>query len=201
MIAVLTADLVHSTKLTTQEVVEVTEWLENYFRTHLENTSASIYRGDEFQIIFKDPKDALYQVLLLKLKLQSEFEWNQACTMSIAYGNADLLTETPHTSQGPVFVASGRNLEKTKRGEISIVSPQLKTDTSQLLLKYVNHQLSKLTDSQLELLLTYFEKRFPEHKELAAITGTSRQNISNRLSAMGADLLRDFALIFSQHLD
>ena len=195
MIAVLTADLVDSTKLNTSELVQVTDWLENYFNRHLINARGSIYRGDEFQVIFNEHQSAIYQTILLKLKLQNEFEWKQLCTMSLAFGEATLLADTPQISQGPVFVTSGRGLEKTKRSEIVLHNAQLTTKADTLLLKYVNHQLNKLTTTQIELLITYFENHFPEHKELALLTDTTRQNISSRLSAMGADLLRDFTKI------
>ena len=195
MIAVLTADLVDSTKLNTSELVQVTDWLENYFDRHLSNAHSSIYRGDEFQVIFNEYQSATYQTILLKLKLQNQFQWKQLCTMSLAFGEATLLADTPQTSQGPVFVTSGRGLEKTKRGEITLHDAQLTTRADTLLLKYVNHQMNKLTTTQIELLITYFENHFPEHKELALLTDTTRQNISSRLSAMGADLLRDFTKI------
>ncbi|MBM7071910.1 hypothetical protein JQC92_07650 [Shewanella sp. 202IG2-18] len=194
MIAVLTADLVNSTKLEPENLVKVTTWLQDYFVQNLmaTQTLSAIYRGDEFQLIFKKPQQALYETLLLKLKLKLAFSWNQDCTMSLAYGHADIITDGPQTSQGPVFVSSGRNLSKTKKGDLFISFPFKSSDTYLLLIKLINHQLEKLTRSQVELLTIYLENRFPEHKELAQITDTSRQNISNRLSAIGADLIKEF---------
>ncbi|RYV01600.1 hypothetical protein SOPP22_14610 [Shewanella sp. OPT22] len=194
MIAVLTADLVNSTKLEPKDLVKTTTWLQDYFAQNLKapQTLSAIYRGDEFQLVFRKPQQALYETLLLKLKLKLAFPWNQDCTMSLAYGHADVITDGPQTSQGPVFVTSGRNLNKTKKGDVLISSPVQSSKTYTLLLKLINHQLEKLTRSQVELLTTYIENKFPEHKELALTTGTSRQNISNRLSAIGADLIKEF---------
>ena len=200
MIAVLTAELVSSTKLQPNELTKVTKWLESYFSNIScdDNIQASLYRGDEFQLVFKNHRSALLHSLLIKLKLQIEFNWPQHCTMSLAFGVSDSMTNSPATSQGPVFISSGRGLSKTKRGELSIHFSEDEDEFKNLLLKYVNHQLNKLTITQVELLTLFIENEFPEHKELAKITNTSRQNISNRLSAMGADLIKEFLTIYKE---
>ena len=196
MIAVLTADLVNSTKLKPIEISEVLTWLECYSQNQLvpNDVKFAIYRGDEFQISFNKPEIALYHTVLLKLKLQIAFKWKQNCTMSLAFGDVDLMTETPQTSQGPVFITSGRNLSKTNKAELTISSTDALGTHYHLLQRFVNHQLSKLTKSQIDLMILYFEHNFPEHRIIAELTNTSRQNISNRLSSMGADLVKEFVL-------
>lgn len=199
MIAVLTGDIVNSTKMSNDVFAEVISTLKDLLKkAHQKyNATGEIYRGDEFQIQFPDPTNAIEFTLLIKLALHlSKFSTKPIqCTLSLAYGCHDILDEKPNTSSGPVFIDSGRGLEKTQRGDISISFA--KTDKSNdkemiLLTQFLNHLLNRLTKTQAELLNQYIESNYAEHKKIADMTGTSRQNISNRLGNIGAFLIRDY---------
>lgn len=197
MIAVLTGDIVNSTKMSDAVYKKVITNLSALVEQAGKNYQAKgeIYRGDEFQIQFPDPIYALECTLLIKLALHLSTATDKPvqCTLSLAYGSHNHLDEKPNTSSGPVFIESGRGLEKTQRGDISVAfTEDEQLQSIKLLTQFLNHLLNRLTKTQAKLLYQYIESNFAEHKKLADITGTSRQNISNRLSNIGAYLVRDY---------
>ncbi len=208
MIAVLTGDIVHSTKMTDTLYQATLDSLRDSFeRMQLSSPhAAEIYRGDGFQVQFTNPSDALKHTLLLKLSLHSCTLSSKPIltTLSLAFGEYTKLDVKPNTSSGSVFVSSGRGLEDTARGDLSIhlaESSLLQTspsesvrikDNIELLTHFLNHILNRLTQTQARLLYQYIEHDCPEHHVLAELTGTTRQNISNRLSNIGAHLIKEY---------
>lgn len=208
MIAVLTGDIVHSTKMTDTLYQATLDSLRDSFeRMQLGSPDAAqIYRGDGFQVQFTKPRDALKHTLLLKLSLHSCALSSKPIltTLSLAFGDYSKLDEKPNTSSGPVFVSSGTGLEHTARGDLSIhlaetailQTPSSETvrvkDNIELLTHFLNHIVNRLTQTQARLLYQYIEHDCPEHHVLAELTGTTRQNISNRLSNIGAHLIKKY---------
>ena len=208
MIAVLTGDIVNSTKMSDKTYSNVISSLKSSLNEVNIKYSAigEIYRGDEFQIQYPDPIYALKSTLLIKLALHlSEFSIKPIqCTLSLAYGSHKIYDKTPNTSSGPVFIESGRGLEKTQRGELSLQFERKNNEYEaaqaevKLLTQFLNHLLNRLTKTQVDLLYKYIDNNFAEHKKMADITGTSRQNISNRLGNIGAYLIRDYIEVINK---
>ncbi|XQW83912.1 MarR family transcriptional regulator [Thalassotalea piscium] len=206
MIAVLTGDLVNSTKMSnkiyTQVITDLKGLLVDAHNKY--HAVGEIYRGDEFQIQFPEPIHAIKCTLLIKLALHLLRVSDKPiqCTLSLAYGSHDILADKPNTSSGPVFVNSGRGLDKTPRGDMS-VSVQQDNDNNELklLTQFLNHLLNRLTRSQAELLYQYIENDFIEHQKMAELTKTSRQNISNRLANIGAFLVKDYIDIINNKVN
>lgn len=124
MIAVLTGDIVRSTKMSNDTYTETIRELQSLLHDANEKYQAigDIYRGDEFQIQYPNPIHAINSTLLIKLSLQlSKISPKPIqCTLSLAYGEYEVYSSKPNTSSGPVFIESGRGLEKTLRGDISL---------------------------------------------------------------------------------
>lgn len=205
MIAVLTGDLVNSTKMSSDTYSQVIKSLKGYLGEVNEkyNASGELYRGDEFQIQYPEPMHALKSTLLIKLSLHlSTFSPKPIqCTLSLAYGSHAIYADQPNTSSGPVFIESGRGLGKTQRGELSLHFEQHNNDYElNLLTQFLNHLLNRLTKTQAKLLYQYIDNDFAEHKKMADITGTTRQNISNRLGNIGAFLVRDYMEVINKQL-
>lgn len=197
MIAVLTGDIVSSTKMSPTTYSQMLVFLQSLLNNAEESCQAQgeIYRGDGFQLHYPNPGCAIKNTLLIKLALHLSALSDKPIlsTLSLAFGEHDRLTKKPNLSSGPVFIASGRGLDKTQRGDLTIHFPAPNDNREMdLLTKFLNHQLNRLTKSQAQLLYLYVENDFAEHKKIAQITGTSRQNISNRLANIGAFLVRDF---------
>ncbi|NQY34444.1 MAG: hypothetical protein HRT37_05650 [Alteromonadaceae bacterium] len=206
MIAVLTGDIVRSTKMSNDTYTETIRELQSLLHDANEKYQAigDIYRGDEFQIQYPNPIHAINSTLLIKLSLQlSKISPKPIqCTLSLAYGEYEVYSSKPNTSSGPVFIESGRGLEKTLRGDISLSLSEKKShEEIQLLTQFLNHQLNRLTRTQAELLYKYIESGFAEHRKIAEITNTTRQNISNRLNNIGAFLVRDYIKIINSKVE
>ncbi|GLX77004.1 hypothetical protein tinsulaeT_03440 [Thalassotalea insulae] len=202
MIAVLTGDIVNSTKMSDKAYAEVIATLKHLLDQAHQKYQAigEIYRGDEFQIQFPRPAHALECSLLIKLALHLSKATTKPiqCTLSLAYGDHSILADKPNTSSGPVFIDSGRGLTKTQRGDISIkLASANDNEELKLLTDFLNHLLNRLTKSQAELLYQYIESHYAEHKKIAELIGTTRQNISNRLANIGAFLVRDYIEIIN----
>ncbi|MBA6392212.1 hypothetical protein H4J38_15690 [Colwellia sp. BRX10-3] len=203
MIAVLTGDIVNSTKMTNETYSEVIKSIKGFLREVNEKYQATgeVYRGDEFQIQYPNAVYALKSTLLIKLALHlSKFSAKPIqCTLSLAYGAYEIYDKKPNTSSGPVFIESGRGLEKAQRGELLVsFEQQANNSDMKLLNQFLNHLLNRLTKTQAELLYQYIESDFAEHKKIADLTGTTRQNISNRLGNIGAFLVRDYMAMINK---
>ncbi|MGB1262426.1 MAG: hypothetical protein ACPG52_05900 [Cognaticolwellia sp.] len=203
MIAVLTGDLVNSTKMSNKNYLAVIDALKGLLNEADEKYHANgeIYRGDEFQIQYPDPTVALKSTLLIKLALHlAAFSAKPIqCTLSLAYGAHQVYNKKPNTSSGPVFIASGRGLEKNQRAELSLhFEQQALNHEVQLLSQFLTHLLNRLTKTQAQLLYQYIASDFAEHKKIAELTGTTRQNISNRLASIGAYLVRDYMALIAK---
>lgn len=202
MIAVLTGDIVNSTKMSDKTYSNVISSLKASINEANKkyNAIGEIYRGDEFQIQYPDPVYALKSTLLIKLALHLSPHSTKPihCTLSLAYGSYNVYDKTPNTSSGPVFIKSGRGLGKAQRGELLLQFEHKNNEGEadqrevKLLTQFLNHLVNRLTKTQAELLYQYIENSFAEHRIMADITGTTRQNISNRLGNIGADLIRNY---------
>lgn len=196
MLAVLTGDLVHSTKLDAKTYSLVVTVLEEYFEAlHQQHgVDYEIFRGDGFQLVFTKAELAVTVLLQTKLFLNSQINGHAIdCTQCLAYGSGNYNVGKPGRSSGGVFVTSGRGLEKTRPGEVRIMShlPLLQPATD-LICQQMSYVLNKLSVKQAGLLYHYIKEGFPAHKVLAIWADTSRQNISERLKAAGGDLLQPF---------
>ena len=130
----------------------------------------------------------------IKLFLNSQLD-SQAvnCTQSLAYGDGEYVPGKPGISTGPVFTQSGRGLEKLKSGDFSVLCGENNIQLSvALMCQQLSYILNRLSKKQAALLYTYVSMDFPLHQHIAELEDTSRQNISERLKAAGADLLPPF---------
>lgn len=165
--------------------------------------NGEIYRGDEFQIHYPKPVYALKSTLLIKLALHIAQYASKPiqCTLSLAYGSFENYETKPNTSSGPVYITSGRMLAKTPKGDLTVSIEKAKQIAEiKLLTTFLNHLVNRLTKTQAALLYQYIECDFAEHKKLAKITNTSRQNISNRLANIGGHLVRDYVQFIHQEV-
>lgn len=71
--AVITGDIIHSTKMTGELRIKLVKAIENYMKYLKKNFDIryEIYRGDSFQCLVKKTEDALRVALLIKTKIRS----------------------------------------------------------------------------------------------------------------------------------
>ncbi len=201
MIAVLTGDLVDSTRLTSAQYKQAISGL----NTVLENIKGrtqchyELFRGDGFQVVFPEPEEAVQAMFTLRLFLNSQIEDVAInCTQALAYGTGELSKSSPGTSTGEAFIQSGRALDNARGGEFRVIQATVtNAKTSQqpaidIMCSQLSYVLNRLSKKQADLLYQYISQDFPKHQVLADNNHTSRQNISERLKAAGGDLLVPF---------
>ena len=196
IVAVLTTDIVHSTKLSTKDYNLVIQALKTYLDRELkpQNASYEIYRGDSFQIYFRDVKHAMRASLALRLYFRTGIDClGVNLTQSFALGQYEQLSDSPGTSVGEAFVLSGRALDTAGRGEFIVsISKDIRSADLQLSTHFLNHLLASLTDKQCGVLFYYLSLHEPEQKVIAERLNMTRQNVATHLKRGGADLIKAY---------
>lgn len=197
MIAVLTADLVNSTKLDKQAYLNVIDYLKSLLSPLLddEKISFEIFRGDSFQVVFTDPVNAMRISLMIKLALLAGAHAQSIkVTQSLAIGTYDHLSNKPGESSGEVFIKSGRELESTTKGNLSIHSQFLDNYGFGLTTQFLNHHLCQLSNKQAEVAHLYLKFHYPEQGVIASKLQITRQNVAAHLKRGGAELIKAYIL-------
>jgi hypothetical protein len=118
--AVITADIVNSTKLSKAEYKKLTKNLLLVLQKH----QHEFFRGDSFQVFVKSPDEAL-QVLLqartAAMKLTESSMPIADIRASIGLGNVKLPVKSFQTASGDVFILSGRSFDKMEKNERLII--------------------------------------------------------------------------------
>ena len=195
-VAVLTTDIVHSTKLTTQDYKLVIKTLKTYLDKAVKASNASyeIYRGDSFQICFQNIQQAMRASIALRLYFRSGIDCPSIdLTQSLALGEFEQLSDSPGTSVGEAFVMSGRALDSADRGAFILnMRASLKSADLQLSTYFLNHLFAGLTEKQCAVLFYYISLNGPEQKVIAGILDMSRQNVATHLKRGGAELIKAY---------
>lgn len=180
MVCVITGDIINSKKNNPKA------WLKP-LKKELDTIGKSpkyweIYRGDSFQVIVSDPKNALLTAIKIKATLKSIQGIN--VRMSIGMGsrthNAPKITE----SNGSAFVHSGEKFETLKKEKQNLA---IKSDwpifdeEMNLYLKLSLIAMDNWTVNAAEIVKTAMENPGKLQEELGQIVGIKQNAISNRL--------------------
>ena len=116
--AVVTADIVNSTKLSKIQYKKLIKSLEGILQPY----QHEFFRGDSFQAFVKSPNEALRVLLQARtaaMKLSESF----ACDIraSIGIGHAKLPVKSFQTASGDVFILSGRAFDEMEKEERLII--------------------------------------------------------------------------------
>lgn len=123
-VAIISADLVHSSQLNAQELSAILSIIKEELKAHEGMVEQfSIYRGDSFQAVVGNPADAL----LIALTLKSVLNAHRVATndsksgevlvdvrISIGIGEVTLVDNNLEESNGQAFHLSGRTLDAMK---------------------------------------------------------------------------------------
>jgi hypothetical protein len=194
--AVLTADIVHSTKLNAKDYALVMKTLQKFLTSQAARYRCTfeIFRGDSFQVLYTNVIDAMNSVLLIRLYLQSGIECPAVrLTQSIAIGRVEQASSNLSSSLGEAFILSGRALDTSSRGSlvINFGSDLSSTDLTVSTL-FLRHMLNGLTEKQAEVLYYYINFDFPEQRRIADHMNMTRQNVATHLKRSGAELVRAY---------
>lgn len=188
--AVLTGDIVASSKLKEQERGAMLSLLKDVFNQLKEGEEAierefDVFRGDSFQVLLNDPLIALEIALYIRLNLIADQErtnphdWD--ARIAIGLGEVEYWGEDVATSDGPVFRNSGPILDEMKGSErLKITSPDKEfnkeMDVATALLDGVS---SRWTSKQAQVMLETMAGK--TQKEIALEMSVSQPAISKML--------------------
>jgi hypothetical protein len=197
MVAVLSGDIIHSSKLDPKIRQELFKRLEIFLKDLMKKDKqfkAETNRGDWFQCLTKNPQNSLRYALLIKsflrsLRLAEEKDKSIILDARIAngIGNMDFEGDRLGNSDGSSFHVSGRLLETLKGTSKSLAAATEKNEEVNeqwfALLTLVDFIVSKTTSSQCEVIQRKLQG-FKE-TEIAKELSILQSAVNQRSSASG----------------
>jgi len=202
--AVLTADIVNSTRLGSKGTTEVASALDKVLR-HYKATMISFYRGDSFQCLIYDPAVALRLALALRIEVRilgHRLTGTAAdLRISIALGSIPE-SVTPRTAQHLTFKLSGIGLDRLEKSQsrLHVQSEQgAGALTFTAISQFADYLISRLTFKQAEIL-QYLLQGYNQ-TEIASITDKSQSTVNRHIKTLGWKQLKRLLEIFLQAVE
>ncbi len=148
--AVITADIVNSTLFSPEEEKRFMSRALAIFKPY----RFEFYRGDSFQILVKDPFEALKPVLLLRVaarKMSIQYD----VRAGIGIGEINPRIRKLSTASDPAFVLSGRAFDSltSSKQRLAISSPDEKMNYAlRVISHFLDYLMQDLTEKQAEVL-------------------------------------------------
>lgn len=153
--AVLTGDIVNSTKLSTTKSNKLVTCITGLFQQY----KVEFYRGDSFQAYLKNPADALRLALLCRtiaISISKDDKFVADVRISIGIGNVTGAVRTLKTAKGEAFVLSGRMFDeivKTSQRLAISSTNELANEGLQVISDYINSIFGLMTGKQAEVIV------------------------------------------------
>ncbi|MCF6224047.1 MAG: hypothetical protein L3J34_10015 [Flavobacteriaceae bacterium] len=204
-IAVLTGDIIGSRKV--NNIEDLISALKYVFADIKKNTSiifdTEIYRGDSFQIVILNPKDALLFAVLVRVGLKAKTTVNSNSTsipidklwdarIAIGVGKAIVKSKIIE-SNGEAFQLSGLEFDKLKkeRSKLNILTVwESQNLTFNIIIKLLDIIIDKWTKLTSEVVYEYLLKNKTQSK-MAKQLGISQPAIHKRLSIANIDVIEN----------
>lgn len=223
MKAVITGDIIHSTRLTPVNKrmlidsidTALKQWSKDYHFQY------EIFRGDSFQCLLTDKKDALRITLLIKTFIKSLNPgdpgearrkrglkinvvlpvWEFDVRLAIGIGETGTVEKALGRSDGSAFVLSGRTLDdlKNKKQSIGIATQDAHHEELETELQLLDYIVSRMTALQSEVIC----RKLLDHTEIfiANELGINQSAVNQRSNNAGwsavAGLLQRFEKLYA----
>lgn len=198
--AVLTGDLIGSSRFRIQQREEVISNLKDSFKKISPDIIASpfmVFRGDSFQGVLARSEEALKATLIIRASLLSRFKGKRTrldARIAIGIGTIDYLPgDQVGEGDGEAFRNSGPELDKMKKGEQNIIvstpwdeiNEELRTECALL-----DMLIQRWTKEQAEAILFQIahedlQRSKQTQEEIAKILKISQSALSQRLKTGG----------------
>lgn len=149
--AVITADIVNSTKISKADYKKLMKNLAGILQEH----QHEFFRGDSFQVLVKSPGEALQiflQARTAAMKLTESSMPIADIRGSIGIGNIKMPVKSFQTASGDVFILSGRSFDKIAKDERLIIVSDEKNKAVNSALKvlsqFIDYLFQRLTFKQ-----------------------------------------------------
>lgn len=188
MKAVITADIINSTNTATNS------WMDELKKTLTsfgkESKDWEIYRGDEFQVLLADPRQAFHAVMIIKASLHTK---NLDARIAIGLGTVNYQGASMKESNGSAFINSGRTLEilkATKSQNICLKSDYPDLDENlNLLFLLLESSLERWTASNATAILAYLNNTTQTQQEIAQSLQVTQGAYSRALKRANAEAI------------
>lgn len=181
--AVLTGDIVNSTKLIPEKEKEIFERLSN---TLLKDHLHEFYRGDSFQIYVEKPEEALTLALAcraLAIQFTGKTTMDFDMRISIGIGEVPLPVPSLGMAKGAAFLLSGREFDtlKEKGRRLIMVCGDRKADIGlEVMSDYLDSLFKKMTSKQADVIFELLQG--VSQQQLAITLDKSKSTISQLAS-------------------
>ena len=186
MQAVLTGDIVNSTKLTKAKEAKLTHSLSSIFIEV--NSKFDFYRGDSFQAYVKNSENALRLALLCRTAAIKLFKADKIILsdvrISVGIGQVNTPVRSLKTAKGEAFILSGRAFDEiTKNNQrlaININNP-LAHEGLQVIADYLNAIFDAMTGKQAEAIFELLKGEMQQvvAKKIRRTKSTIHQRITS----------------------
>lgn len=197
MKAVITADIVNSTKIEEAHRYLLVDELDNIIQDlkRLSSLRCEMYRGDSFQVLVDDVKYCLEIAVLIRLGLKkSNLLKNGKLDARMAIGVGDISYEHEQVilSDGEAFRLSGRTFDKLNKRRLLIATNINDVDEPlNVMLAFIDELLEGLSYTQSIYLYDSLLYNMSQ-MELANVYHTSQPNIAKHLKSAKENLFRLF---------
>ena len=198
MIAVITGDIVESEDNPPKDWLDILkQGLNLYGKTP---NDWEIYRGDEFQLKIKNPKNAMRIALSLKAKMKSETSTD--VRMALGIGKEEHKSNKISESNGEAYVFSGRKLDdlKKEKNSMQLKSNFLWEKEMNLLLKFAMTIADKWTQASAEVMFECLKHPEKTQTELAEKLGIQQNTLSERRKRANVDLFEDLIHLYEEKI-
>jgi hypothetical protein len=152
MQAVLTGDIVNSTKLSLVKEKALVKLLQQVLKPY----KYEFYRGDSFQVLIKEAGSSLRIALLCRAAAIGITENNKAdVKVSIGLGEVEDRIKTLGSAKGEAFIISGRAFDELEKMNSRLMISTANTMTNlslQIIADYINSIYSKMTSKQAKVI-------------------------------------------------
>lgn len=181
--AVITGDIVNSTRITSSKLSRLTRRMGDLFKEN----KMEFYRGDSFQAHVKNPKDALRLALLCRtaaIDISRDEKNSSDVRVSIGIGNITGAVRILKTAKGEAFVLSGRMLDeiiKTEQRLAITCANNLANEGLQVIADYINSIFQLMTAKQAEVIFELLQGQ--QQQAVAKKLKKTKSSIHQRVTA------------------
>ena len=185
MIATISADIVRSTSMNTEDLIALRNRLQDLFHDFEKDYPgfwARIVRGDSIECVVPNYNDALRIAILIKLYVKmsvSKFECSEmlqryGIRFSIGVGDINYADKKEDIINGPAIYMSGRNLDEISRKENIMTAFEM---------QQAPKPLSNLLDSYVAMVSTIVDSYSAKQAEVIflKLLGFKEKEISDRV--------------------
>ena len=195
--AVLTGDLILSTRSTPAQVDDTMARIEAAAQKISNTVRFHRYRGDGWQVYLGAAGRGLAAMVFIAAQLRAAGALSSR--MALGLGDAsDFDQDSLGTAGGTAFVHSGRALDAIGEGKALALAGQGVDPLHHALMAYLDAQVQGWSQEQAEAVALSLDPDGPHSQQvLADRLGISRQAFASRLSAAGFDLTRQATRAFA----